>query len=408
MLFTISEAFRLFKDQYPEVDIGRSKFAELRPSEIKPYRDIPHNVCVCRYHENFENLRVVVSQYLPGFGTSSTDFINSIVCDPNNINCMSYDCSLCKNKFMTLLDDSQNDEKCSVTVQYRQWIMVDKRYEYVLLEEALNDAIEKIKEQFPFLLTHSFNQNQSQKCFKMAKEISSATNVVIQVDFAENYSCNYQNEIQSAHWSNPQIALFTAVIWCGKETCESYAVVSENITHDRYCVDIFLRAVLNTHISKNSSFKHLHVFSDGAASQFKQKYNFANITLLKQDFRLESLKWTFFASSHGKGAVDGIGAIVKHHVWNKVRSLKTVVRSADAFRDCCKSLSTIVIAIPLSTIEKKKKNLDKNWEGIITVKGTQKIHQVVALSPYVIGYKYHALDLEERIKTENLLKKGKK
>ncbi len=32
------------------------------------------------------------------------------------------------------------------------------------------------------------------------------------------------------------------------------------------------------------------------------------------------LKWNFFATSHGKGAVDGLGGTVKRSVWRQMRS----------------------------------------------------------------------------------------
>lgn len=48
-------------------------------------------------------------------------------------------------------------------------------------------------------------------------------------------------------------------------------------------------------------------FSDGAASQFKQRYLFANLTFMKERYALDDINWHFFAISHGIGAVDGIG-----------------------------------------------------------------------------------------------------
>lgn len=50
MLMTIDEAFESFKTVHPEVQIGRSSFFKLRPANVKPSSDMPHNVCVCRYH----------------------------------------------------------------------------------------------------------------------------------------------------------------------------------------------------------------------------------------------------------------------------------------------------------------------------------------------------------------------
>jgi hypothetical protein len=48
LLFTIIEAHGMFQEMHSEVKISRSKFAALRPPYVRPYKDIPHNVCVCR------------------------------------------------------------------------------------------------------------------------------------------------------------------------------------------------------------------------------------------------------------------------------------------------------------------------------------------------------------------------
>jgi len=46
-------------------------------------------------------------------------------------------------------------------------------------------------------------------------------------------------------------------------------------------------------------------FSDGAASQFKQKFLFIDLTSLKEEYKFDTVMWNFFATRHGKGAVDG-------------------------------------------------------------------------------------------------------
>ena len=54
----------------------------------------------------------------------------------------------------------------------------------------------------------------------------------------------------------------------------------------------------------------INIFSDSAASQFKQRYLFSNLYEWQSEFSIQ-LIWNFFATSHGKGAVDGIGGSVK-------------------------------------------------------------------------------------------------
>ena len=63
-------------------------------------------------------------------------------------------------------------------------------------------------------------------------------------------------------------------------------------------------------VEKNLRMKTLIIFTDGAASQFKNKYimEYAAKMALKKNINLE---WNFFANSHGKGVVDGIGGTLK-------------------------------------------------------------------------------------------------
>ena len=55
--------------------------------------------------------------------------------------------------------------------------------------------------------------------------------------------------------------------------------------------------------------KKIIYFSDGAASH-KNRKNFINLCLHKDDFGI-SAEWYFYATSHGKGACDGVGGTVK-------------------------------------------------------------------------------------------------
>jgi len=62
-----------------------------------------------------------------------------------------------------------------------------------------------------------------------------------------------------------------------------------------------------------SDFSHVqvvHFYSDGPTTQYRQKKNFFFSTILFDlGFRLGT--WNFFEASHGKGAADGVGAVLK-------------------------------------------------------------------------------------------------
>lgn len=54
LLLTINEAYAIFKERYPNIRIGISKFAEMRPKECTLISDKKgaHATCICIYHQN--------------------------------------------------------------------------------------------------------------------------------------------------------------------------------------------------------------------------------------------------------------------------------------------------------------------------------------------------------------------
>ena len=48
---SIIETYRLFRKDFENIEIGKSKFAELRPKHVLLSSKLPHNVCLCKYHE---------------------------------------------------------------------------------------------------------------------------------------------------------------------------------------------------------------------------------------------------------------------------------------------------------------------------------------------------------------------
>ena len=63
--------------------------------------------------------------------------------------------------------------------------------------------------------------------------------------------------------------------------------------------------------------KEINYFSDGAVSQFKQRFLFRNLIEISNEREIK-LHWHFFATSHGKGVIVGVRGVVKHLVWSAV------------------------------------------------------------------------------------------
>ena len=91
----------------------------------------------------------------------------------------------------------------------------------------------------------------------------------------------------------------------------NYVVISDCLNHDTVAVYLFqtkliafLKRVLTYTLRK------ILYISDGAASQYKNRKFFYNLCNHESDFGLKA-EWHFSATSHGKGACDGLGGTVK-------------------------------------------------------------------------------------------------
>ncbi|WP_316206574.1 hypothetical protein, partial [Escherichia coli] len=100
--------------------------------------------------------------------------------------------------------------------------------------------------------------------------------LVIHVDFAENWIVLLQNEIQSYHWSKNQISIFTSVCYFGNDKTVSYVTVSDDIKHDSshalMTINLIIDNLKQKHIAQDLD--EIITISDGAASHFKNRYQF--------------------------------------------------------------------------------------------------------------------------------------
>ncbi|KAK7093013.1 hypothetical protein V1264_008674 [Littorina saxatilis] len=111
------------------------------------------------------------------------------------------------------------------------------------------------------------------------------------LDFAENYTCTYQNEVQAAHWHKSSVTLHPIVTYyacpkgCGEAVTESLAFVSNNTVHDFNAVHHFTKmAVEHLTGTRGLCLQRIITWTDGCASQYKSKGPFADISHVFQDY----------------------------------------------------------------------------------------------------------------------------
>ena len=138
--------------------------------------------------------------------------------------------------------------------------------------------------------------------------------MLIHVDYSENYKNKQQNEIKSAFYGQGLFTIFTARIYVKNEeqiVSECFALIT--LENDHSCNVSFS---LNDYLIKEAfNYKQCDVVkfcSDGCASQFRSRYAFYMMTKFNPDLEIQ---WHYFEANYGKGVVDGIGGQVKHSVF---------------------------------------------------------------------------------------------
>ncbi|KAK5640405.1 hypothetical protein RI129_011216 [Pyrocoelia pectoralis] len=216
--------------------------------------------CLCAVHENML-LLVTKMKLLQIINESNPEKLLRTICCDLREECLERTCDNCKEKTIPY-NDFQNDDHAT----YKKWI---------LKTIAINiKGVEKIP----------------------------MTDILIHVDFSENYSCKYFREIQSAHFggSKPQISLHTVVWYYRSEDGgiipETFCSVSDNLRP--VAILAHLAPLIDIIKEKNSQLQKVHFCSDGPSTQY----------------RAQEMSWNYFESGHGKGAVDGVGGCLKRTV----------------------------------------------------------------------------------------------
>ncbi|CAF4451713.1 unnamed protein product, partial [Rotaria magnacalcarata] len=260
-------------------------------------------------------------------------------------------------------------------IKWYQWILNEgfaKKQEFNdTIQQCLADLQEKIK---PFLW-HVFIKRQQASYFEQMKPSKNDETVCLQVDFSEDFRMDIQDAIQGSYYSKKSVSLFTSHVWCSSQGF-SFVYVLDNCTHDKYCISTILNQLFDE-IKKNSKIcKTFMFFSDGAAQQFKQRFLFRNLCRLADLFKIE-LYWHYFATSHGKGMVDGLGATVKRLVYSAILAGQHCNSAAD-FVVIAKSKANAIEISEIKTdfIDDSMAKIEPIFKSVKPILETKKIHSI--------------------------------
>ena len=157
----------------------------------------------------------------------------------------------------------------------------------------------------------------------------------------------------------------TACLW-EKDDSHSYVLVSDYLLHDKYAAMTFLALSIDLKHFENYMF-----FSDGAASQFKQRFTLCEITLLRK-----SLSWNFFATGYDKGDVDTNWGTLKRDLHTGALAKNVAIKNIDDFFDVAWKISTKINVLKCSNkqVPASVTQIVNDVVGISAIQTSQNMH----------------------------------
>lgn len=415
LMANLDEIYVDFKILHPVEKIGFSKFAELKPPECVLAGDSgTHSVCVCTIHQNVklivDNTRIKEMDLFEKNKESTVtyrDFLNELLCTSPTPDCFLNECNKCPGtEVLAVALEIYFEIEMIENITVKQWIKSKKGYSLETITKNVSDFVDYFCDLLHDLNRHDFIAKQQSKFYACKKKALREDEILVGLDFAENYSFVLQEAISAYHWSTPQATVHPFVVYYKENNQlnhKSFVMISDCLNHDTALVYTFQKKLI-TFLKSEDLFKNtkkIIYFSDGCGGQYKNCKNFKNLCLHQKDFGIKA-EWHFFATSHGKSACDGVGGTVKRLAKKATlqgssdQQIRTPLELYDWANKNIKGINFIYCTA--DEYETESENLKTRFETAKTLPGTQKHHSFIPLSETSIATKFYSFSNKTDVK----------
>ena len=182
---------------------------------------------------------------------------------------------------------------------------------------------------------HTFMASWSYVQYKQARKNILVGDEIMVHDFAQNYLCKHQKEVQALHWRHKQVTEMPTVVHyrcekCHQLTSHEIIHVSEELKHDAHLAKAFTSRTLSVLRQNKVQICKIIEFTDQAPSQYKNKTAFNHLS----SYNIPIQK-NYFEARHGKSFCDACTGRVKQGVTRLVQSEQEVVNDVCTFYEAC-------------------------------------------------------------------------
>ena len=398
--------------------LKKSSVYKYLPPSIRWMHQIPFRQCLCDWCLNNECLiDALLAANVKGISRRPTENLakgfcplqSNVVSDDSNTNhhseeeqrvhildfphmCIFRNCTECgvTKQLDYIIEENTRDPVNKFDFQkevvWHEWKTVKQRgyssFAKVTETGTVIDLLQLFAKKSEKFGAHLFNMKWQGKQFEKAKEMVKEGEVVMCMDFAQNFDHRVQNEPQSAHWSRNSSTVHPIVCYyrCPEKHCtdlvtEELMMFSTQRKHDAHLVYAF----------ENVAFNHLHKerititkaiqFTDNCAAQYKGRRAFEIMSL-----RGFPLQRNYFGAKHGKGPADGAIGRLSRELAAHTRADQVDVLNTDDLYNYANSRFSSGVPPPNTCLHKRRRfflvnDVDRtnNYWGPL-LKGTQLLH----------------------------------
>ena len=332
-----------------------STLRKYKPKSIRLRGKIPFRQSCCEKCENFQNVLDVASKHLRIFPRTIESAVTMSQCDNDDyfppMKCAFRECQSCgvqkaidairKNNIQVL-----NNKRKSIMV--KQWQTMKetvpgtgkiKTYMHWKWHSlSIKGLLEMFAEQLQPMSRHCFLACWNFHHYIQCKNNLEEGEIAMVIDYAQNYLCKHQNEVQALHWSHAQVTLHPICVsyrcpvrGCNKLVLHEVVHVSDDLKHDAHLVKKMIDGTFPVLEKRHVPIRKIVEWSDQAPSQYKNKSAFRYLSQSK----IPTIR-NFFGVRHGKGPCDACTGRVKQSVTALVKSGEVAVNSAQTFYQAAK------------------------------------------------------------------------
>ncbi|XP_077869847.1 uncharacterized protein LOC144362389 [Saccoglossus kowalevskii] len=280
MTMTLSEAFEQYKKENPEIKIGYTSFKKLKPVNIRRVSEISHRSCLCQICCNLALKIQAVNKFavqiendnlkskVKSWNKQSVSAIT--LCDYSqqdlpNAKCLDRKCDNCSPH---LLSDHLQEALTNTSNDKITWY----RWQYIIVETeggikkrmtscvphitTFREFITEMESDLVRYPGHAFRatwqHRQIEACIKSLQN----EEVLMMMDYSENYRCRFQNEAQSAYFDQQQVTIHPFMCYyktkiphiADEETLlakHAIIAISNDTNHDSFAVEAFEKKALD-------------------------------------------------------------------------------------------------------------------------------------------------------------------